>query len=168
MSNYPSVRKNTSLFLVILAGCLAGLASAFFKWGWEVPFPPRAANRVSPPGVLLAILQGHPAEYLGSPIVSDRAIMLVHTSFAVASGIFYAVVSRYWPKIRLWWGIGFGLFIYIAFHIIIMPIMHLTPAPWDLPGKEHASEIFGHIFWGLSIDLIFIELLHRFRKHFSS
>ena len=85
----------------------------------------------------------------------------MHFSFAIAFGVLYAVVAEYWPRIKLWQGAAFGMFLSIFFHVILMPLMGTVPAPWDQPWQEHFSEFFGHIIWLWSIEIVRRDLRNR-------
>lgn len=155
------------IMLAVLIGIIIGIIGAFVKFGWEVPFPPRTPLRdvTNPPQQLLQQL-GMSVDfthltylYNGNPrpVIS----FLVHFSFSIACGVVYAVAAEYRPGIRLWQGAVFGLFIWIAFHIVIMPLMGTIPAPWDQPLEEHLSEAFGHVFWMWVMELTRSDLRRR-------
>ncbi|WP_315277845.1 DUF1440 domain-containing protein [Rothia aeria] len=86
---------------------------------------------------------------------------LVHFAFAIFFAVLYCVVAEYWPKIKLWQGVAFGIVLDILFHVIIMPAMGVVPAPWNQPFGEHLSEFFGHILWLWSIELVRRDLRNR-------
>lgn len=48
-------------------------------------------------------------------------------------------------------GAVYGLIIWVAWHVILMPLFGTVPAPWDQPFEEHFSEILGHVVWAWSI-----------------
>ena len=43
---------------------------------------------------------------------------------------------------------------YLIVHMISFPLMGLTPPLFDLPWYENVSEIFGHLVWFWSIEII--------------
>lgn len=49
--------------------------------------------------------------------------------------------------IRLGQGTLFGLGVWGAFHLGVMPAMGTVPSPKDQPVEEHVSEALGHIAW---------------------
>lgn len=57
----------------------------------------------------------------------------MHFAFAIFFAVLYCVVAEYWPKIKLWQGVAFGIVLDILFHVIIMPAMGVVPAPWNQP-----------------------------------
>ncbi|MFT0846371.1 YagU family protein [Actinomycetaceae bacterium L2_0104] len=156
--NYP---------VALLVGLIAGAFSAIVKFGWEVPFPPRTPERnaVNPPQTLL--------EQIGFSEDISRATIhfngwdlpissfIIHFGFAIFFGLVYCVIAEKYPKIKLWQGAAFGLFLWIFFHVVLMPAMGTVPAPWDQPWQEHFSEAFGHIIWLWSIEIVRRDLRNR-------
>lgn len=162
----PAARRKTGV--AILVGILGGIVSAIFKFGWEVPLPPRTPlrNATNPPQKLLEQLgfsdsfvhqtytyNGNP----GLPWVS----FLIHFGFSIAFAIIYCVIAERFPQIKLWQGAAFGIAVWIAFHLIIMPAMGTVPAPWHQPFQEHFSELFGHIGWMWVIEVFRRDLRNR-------
>ncbi len=153
--------------VAVLVGLIGGVFSAIVKFGREIPFPPRTPVRdaTNPPQALLELFGMSPEtshltySYLGNerPIIS----FVVHFSFAIAFGVLYAVVAEYWPRIKLWQGAAFGVVVYVLFHIVVMPAMGIVPAPWDQPFGEHFSELFGHVVWLWSIEIVRRDLRNR-------
>ncbi len=153
--------------VAVLVGLIGGAFSAIVKFGWEIPFPPRSPARdaTNPPQALLELFGMSPEtshltySYLGNqrPILS----FAVHFGFAIAFGIVYCVVAEYWPRITLWQGAAFGVVVWFAFHVVVMPAMGVVPPPWDQPFGEHFSEFFGHIVWLWSIEIVRRDLRNR-------
>ena len=132
--------------VAVLVGVIAGIFSGIVKFGWEVPFPPRSPERnaTNPPKALLELLGMSPEAthqtytYLGNdlPWVS----FIVHFAFAISFAVLYCVIAEYRPGITLWQGAVFGLAVWVAFHLVVMPLMGIVPAPWEQPFGEHFSE----------------------------
>lgn len=151
----------------IIVGIIAGIVSAIVKFGWEVPLPPRTPERnaTNPPQELLQQLgfseqfTHQTYTYLGNdlPWVS----FIVHFGFSIAFALIYCLVAEYWPAIKMWQGVVFGLVVWIAFHIILMPIMGTVPAPWDQPFGEHFSESLGHAAWMWVIEIVRRDIRNR-------
>jgi putative membrane protein len=91
------------------------------------------------------------------PIVS----FIMHFGFSITFGVLYAVIAEYRPCITLWQGAMYGLVVWIAFHILIMPALGTVPAPWDQPFAEHFSEATGHMFWAWVMELARRDLRRR-------
>jgi putative membrane protein len=140
------------LGILVLLGVISGVVCGFAKLGWEVPFPPRTALRdaTNPPQQLLQQLGFSPQfthttySYNGNPrpIIS----FMVHFGFSIFFMVLYCIVAESKPKITLWQGAAYGLVLWVAFHVVIMPAIGTVPAPWHQPPAEHLSEIFGHMF----------------------
>lgn len=160
----PSRRRLGVAFLVSL---VAGLLAGIVKLGWEVPFPPRTPERnaTNPPQALLEMLGMSPETthatytYLGNelPYVS----FFLHFAFSISFAVLYCVVAEYWPTIKMWQGAVFGVAVFVAFHVVFMPVLGVVPAPWDQPLGEHVSEFFGHIVWMWSIEIVRRDLRNR-------
>lgn len=164
-------------------GIIAGLISAFVKWGAEHPFPPRSpidlfvaacqdpsqalevCSRafLNPPHVFLR-------DYIGiDPTAAvftfaDHGfdwIGVTHITFSLVFAIAYCVVAERFPKIKFWQGIGAGLIADICVHYITFPALGLTPHVADWPLYEHISELVGHIFWFWTIEIIRRDLRNR-------
>jgi putative membrane protein len=140
----------------ILAGAIGGLFGAWFKLGWEVPWPPRAVGRVPEPMVLVSMFTHVP-----TPVWISYVI---HFTFSILSGVAYGALVEYFPIVALGTGVAFGLAIWVGAHEVVMPALGLTPATWDLPLNEQASEFFGHASWGLVIGVFFGFYRSRFAK----
>lgn len=150
-----------------LAGLVGGVFSAIVKFGWEVPFPPRTPERnaTNPPQELLQQM-GFSEEMTHTTVVFNGNELpiysfVIHFSFAIFFGLLYCLLAEKYPKIKLWQGTLFGLFLWIAFHVVIMPAMGTVPVPWDQPFEEHFSEALGHMIWMWSIEIVRRDLRNR-------
>lgn len=151
-----------------LVGIIAGIVSAIVKFGWEVPLPPRTPERnaTNPPQAVLQLLgmSDHTVHLsytfngnAGLPWVS----FIVHFGFSIAFAIIYCVIAERFPQIKLWQGVAFGLLVWVAFHLVIMPAMGVVPAPWEQPWQEHLSESLGHAVWMWVIEIVRRDLRNR-------
>jgi uncharacterized membrane protein YagU involved in acid resistance len=89
---------------------------------------------------------------------------VIHFTFSILSGVAYGALVEYFPIVALGTGVAFGLAIWVGAHEVVMPALGLTPATWDLPLNEQASEFFGHASWGLVIGVFFGFYRSRFAK----
>ena len=156
------------IILGLLLGLISGVVVAFAKFGWEVPFPPRTPLRdaTNPPQELLQQL-GFSVEfthltYLYSdnprPIIS----FIVHFGFSIFFAALYCIWAEYWAGIKKFQVALYGIVLYFAFHVVIMPLMGTVPAPWDQPFAEHFSEFFGHAFCFWLMEIVRRDLRNRF------
>lgn len=145
---------------LLFASVIGGLLSGIVKLGWEVMFPPRTPVRdaTNPPQQLLQHL-GIPSDithltYHFSEHALPWVSFIVHYGFSIIIAIIYVFLATKYPKITLGYGALFGIFIWIAFHLIIMPMMHVVPSLFQQPPAEHISEFFGHIVWMMVIEMV--------------
>lgn len=158
MTSISSTTKSR-ISSVILTGILGGILSGIVKLGWEVVLPPRTAarNLTNPPQELLQQL-GVPTHithltYLYSGANEPWVSFIVHFSFSIAFGILYCILADRFPIITIGQGTVFGLVVWVAFHLIIMPAMGTVPPMWKQPFAEHFSEALGHMVWMWAIDI---------------
>ena len=142
---------------ILWYGFVAGMISGMVKIGWEVIFPPRTPERnaINPPQTM-AMQLGVPEDvvfwkvmYGGQEVYPFT--LLLHFSFAIVFSILFVWAVQKWQKVAMWQGMMYGLVLWVAWHVLLMPIVQTVPAPWDQPFTEHFSEIFGHMVWGWSI-----------------
>ncbi|SUB23458.1 YagU family protein [Avibacterium avium] len=164
-------------------GIIAGLISAFVKWGAEHPFPPRSpfdlfvtacqdpsqalevCSRafLNPPHVFLRDYFGiDPTEAVFT--FADHGfnwIGVTHITFSIVFAVGYCVVAERFPKIKFWQGVGAGLIADVCVHYITFPALGLTPPVLDWPLYEHVSELVGHVFWFWTIEIVRRDLRNR-------
>jgi putative membrane protein len=158
---------------------IGGFVSSLVKWGSEVNMPPRMKGELSPPAAHIDSWLGplgfnsHSLDYVYQGITIPGAVTLYHWLFSFAFAFFYVLASAYWPKIRLCYGALFGLIITVAMHGFLIPLLGFrNPAYangatgwlWNLNGAELSSEILGHIYWSVSIEICLIAVLAHFAR----
>lgn len=139
---------------VLIAGTAAGVISGLVKLGWENILPPRTPerNKTNPPQKLLEQM-GVPAKlthatYTYSGEKLPWVSYLVHFGFSISFATAHAALLEKKVKwLTVDQGVPFGLAVWIAFHLVIMPLMKTVPSPKDQPLEEHISEALGHIAW---------------------
>ena len=85
-----------------------------------------------------------------SKIFSNSALSIISSSdnFSISFATAYAALLEKKVKwLTVDQGVPFGLAVWIAFHLVIMPLMKTVPSPKDQPLEEHISEALGHIAW---------------------
>lgn len=159
----PATRQYT---LAVWVGVIAGFISALVKTGTEVIFPPRLVTEVPPPVALLKDLGVDVTQWAYT--YSEQTVYfggnLVHIVFSIVWAIIYCVGAEIFPKIKMWQGIIFGLFVAILFHGIAMPILGISTPVWDLRFEEIFSEIVGTALWIWVIELVRRDLRNRVTK----
>ena len=148
-------------------GIIAGIMSAFVKWGAEVPLPPRTfsggRDEFNPPYLFLRDYLGidpaHTVYTFSEHIINP--VMVTHIIFSLVFAIGYCVVAEVFPKVKLWQGVWAGIVATIAVHWISFPLLGLTPSLLNIPADEYISELVGHIFWFWAIEMIRRDLRNR-------
>lgn len=171
-----------------IVGLIAGLISALVKWGGEVPLPPRSpvdifTSACGPESLIRAADKINCSrDFLNPPYLFLRDwigmadpnsviytyaghifnwVGLTHIIFSVIFAVGYCLVAEIFPKIKLWQGVLAGILAQIFVHMISFPLMGLTPPLFNIPWYEHLSELFGHIVWFWSIEIIRRDLRNR-------
>ncbi|KIX90213.1 membrane protein [Staphylococcus microti] len=154
------MKEKITFAQVIYATIIGGLLSGIVKLGWEVMFPPRTPERnaTNPPQELLQKF-GFSHDFTHMTYQFSEQSMpwvsfIVHFSFAIAFAFIYIVLVKRFSFVAMGYGSVFGIVVWIAFHIIIMPMMNIVPSALEQPFHEHVSELFGHAVWMMSIELV--------------
>lgn len=157
---YETPKEQRHYGVALLLGVISGVMSAFVKWGAEVPLPPRMISNgraeFNPPYLFLRDYLGvdpnHTVYTFAEHIINP--VMITHILFSLTFAIGYCLISERFPKIRMWQGVMAGLILTICTHGSVFVWMGLTPPLSELPPSEYISEIFGHIVWFWSIEMI--------------
>lgn len=154
----------------LTAGIAAGVISGLVKLGWENLLPPRTPKRdaTNPPQRLLEQL-GVPKEvthatysYSGHDL--PGVSYLVHFGFSTGFGALYSVGGQLAPWLKKGHGVPFGLGVWGAFHLGLLPALKTVPSAKDQPAEEHLSELLGHAVWMWTTDLVAAQLYHQLTK----
>jgi putative membrane protein len=165
--------------IIIWTTIIGGYFSSLVKWGSEVNMPPRMPGEISPPGANIDAWLGwlgfnsHSLDYVYQGATILGAVALYHLLFSFTFAFVYVFVSAFWPRIRLWYGAFYGLFITVIMHGFLIPLLgfrklaylgEATGWPWNLNRYELFSEVLGHIYWSVSIEICMIAVLAHFAK----
>lgn len=93
--------------------------------------------------------------------IMELGVGVTHIIFSIVFAVGYCVVAEVFPKIKLWQGLLAGALAQLFVHMISFPLMGLTPPLLELPWYENVSEIFGHLVWFWSIEIIRRDLRNR-------
>lgn len=162
----PSIERRmtrSKVAIAALAGFVGGNVASFVKWGTEVPFPPRTPDRALPPAEMLQSLGLNPSAftYHYSEHTLNFAVSLIHHGFSIVFAMLYCLLAERYPRITLWQGLAFGLFVTVAFHGVLLPLFAWAPPLWRLPYEELLSETFGHLLWIWVIEVFRRDLVYR-------
>ena len=153
---------------------VGGFISSLVKWGSEINMPPRMRGEISPPAAHIDAWFGplgffsNTWDYIYQGITVSGVVTLYHWLFSFAFAFVYVYLSAYFPKVRLWYGVLYGVIINIVMHGILIPALgfrHLAYSDnvvgwmWNMNAYEFWSELVGHIYWSFSIEISFIAVL---------
>ncbi|MFC6208271.1 DUF1440 domain-containing protein [Levilactobacillus tongjiangensis] len=163
-------RHPLNLTAAVIAGGAAGIVSGLVKLGWENILPPRTEERdaTNPPQRLLEQFGVPQAVTHATYHYSGQALpwvsYVIHFGFSTTFAVLYQIIGEKIPAVKKDAGTWFGLAIWVAFHLGIMPAMGTVPAAKDQPKEEHVSEALGHIVWMVTNDLVGAEVYQRLVK----
>lgn len=168
--NRQSNKHKTNMSAAVEAGLIAGIISGMVKIGWEALLPPRtpARDNPNPPQHLLEQLH-LPSRLLNASYTYSKQQMpiagfLMHFGFSTTFAVAYALAGQRLPKVKAGHGVVFGLGVWAAYHLYLLPKMHTIPAAKDQPLEEHVSEALGHAMWMWTND-VFISHLYQSLNH---
>ncbi|MFT4103937.1 MAG: DUF1440 domain-containing protein [Burkholderiaceae bacterium] len=171
--------KKINRQIIVWGTIVGGFFSSLVKWGSEVNMPPRVPGEVSPPGAHIDAWLGwlginsHSLDYVYQGVKVAGAVTLYHWLFSFAFAFVYVIASAWWPRVRLWYGAAFGLVITVVMHGFLIPLLGFRNPVyangakgwlWNLNGYEQWSEILGHIYWSVSIEVCLIAVLAYFGR----
>ncbi|WP_081818655.1 DUF1440 domain-containing protein [Pseudomonas sp. PH1b] len=171
--------NKTNRQVILLATLLGGFMSSLVKWGAEVNMPPRIPGEVSPPAAHIDAWLGwlginsHSLDYVYQGVIVSGAVTIYHWIFSFVFAFVYVFSSAYVPCIRLWFGAAFGVLVTVIMHGFLIPLLGFRNPVydsgkvgwlWSLNGYELWSELLGHIYWSVSIEICLIAVLAFFSK----
>lgn len=90
--------------------------------------------------------------------LSKRQVLLAtlvsHFGFGTAMGLFYRPVERYMPGPSLVKGSGFGLLVWVASYLGLLPALGLVESAYREPGRRNLMMIAAHLVWGSAAGLL--------------
>jgi uncharacterized membrane protein YagU involved in acid resistance len=93
-------------------------------------------------------------EVLGATTVS-------HFAYGAAMGTLYSPLAKRIPLPAIIKGVLFGLFIWAASYLGLLPLLGMSESGHREPGRRNLMMIAAHIIWGSSMGLIADWLMHR-------
>nr|AAO21912.1 YagU [Escherichia coli] len=173
--------------LAAFIGLIAGVVSAFVKWGAEVPLPPRSPvdmfnaacgpesliraagqidcsrNFLNPPYIFLrdwlGLTDPNSAVYTFAGHVFNW-VGVTHIIFSIVFAVGYGVVPKLFPKLNF--GRVTGRCFSATFgHKISFPPRGLTPPSLDLPWYEMSLKFLDHLVWFWSMEFIRRDLRNQ-------
>ena len=132
----------------LAAGLIAGLAGSLVKAAGELLYNPRTEGQTPPPAVLAEKAAGHPL----SKAQRTAATQAIHYTFGGLTGAVYGAAAEVFPAVTVGFGAVFGIVLQLLTHESLVPAAGLdVPAPRQ-PAREHLSELFTRILYGVSTE----------------
>ena len=76
----------------------------------------------------------------------------IHFTFGALTGAIYTIAAEALPIVTTGYGSVFGVILQLFTHETLVPAAHLdVPAPQQ-PAREHLSELFTHILYGVATE----------------
>lgn len=147
-----SLPSNTSRGLI--AGILGGLAGTAVKSLAEKFLPVRKIEQRS---AQIKMLDDLSTRITGSPIsVQHEALAeeLVNFPVGASVGAAYGYGKKDRDELRVMDGVLLGASTWFSTHETSLPLMGLEEKPSDVPIKTQANELFVHVLFGITTELV--------------
>ena len=133
----------------LLAGMLGGLVGSGAKIVGELIYTPRTLRQVPPPVILAERIAGHPLSH----VQQNVSMQAIHFVFGATTGAIYGAAAEFLPIVTAGYGAAFGFVLQFFTHESLVPLAGLDVPPLQQPLREHTSEFFTHVLYGVATDL---------------
>lgn len=157
MSLTTFLQKDSSMSTTsrsLIAGFVGGLAGTAVKSLIEQFLPVR---KIEDRSAQIKILDDLSTKITGTPVSTQNealAEQLVNVPFGGALGAAYGYGKRHRPGLRPTDGIIFGMTTWTSTHETSLPILGLEPKPTDTPVRMQLNELFAHIAFGVTTEVV--------------
>ena len=155
----PSYRRNIAKGL--LCGLLGGFAGSVAKIAAELVYDPRNQGQTPPPVVLQRKLAGHPLSHTREQV----GMQVIHFVFGGGAGMVYGVAAEFAPIVTVGYGSVFGIVLQLFTHETLVPLAGLDVPATQQPLREHTSEFFTHVLYGVATEATRRALRKRLAKN---
>lgn len=148
----------------LMAGIIGGLAGTAVKSLVEHFLPVREIEQRS---AQIKIVDDLSTKITGSPIsIQNEALaeQLVNFPMGASLGAAYGYGKRDNAELKLKDGIILGSSTWITTHEASLPILGLEPKPTDVPLKMQMNELFAHVLFGLTTELVRSAVLKKLNE----
>ena len=133
----------------LLCGLIGGLVGSLAKVAGEKLYEPRTQGQTPPPVVLETRLAGHPLP----PKQANLGMQVIHYTFGGVTGAVYGTLAEFYPIVTAGEGAAFGVVLQLLTHESMVPALGLDVPPWRQPLREHSSELFTHVLYGVAAEI---------------
>ncbi|MCF4100492.1 DUF1440 domain-containing protein [Gillisia sp. M10.2A] len=148
----------------LISGFIGGLAGTAVKSLIEGVLPVRKIEQKS---AQLKIVDDLSTKITGSPISQQNEVLaeqLVNFPFGGSIGAAYGYGKKDKDQMRLIDGAIFGATTWVSTHETSLPIMGLESKPTNIPIKMQANELFAHLAFGITTELVRSLVNERLKK----
>lgn len=138
----------------LLAGFVGGLAGTAVKTLIEQFLPVRKIEQKS---AQIKIVDELSTKITGSPVSTQNealAEQLVNIPMGGSLGAAYGYGKKDRYGLKPMDGVIFGATTWVSTHEVSLPILGLEPKPTDVPIKMQLNELFAHIAFGVTTELV--------------
>lgn len=147
----------------LLSGVIGGLAGTLVKTAIEKFLPVRKPNTRS---AQLKLVDDLSVKVTGDRISENNkelAEQLVNIPFGASLGATYGYAKRDNLKPNIFEGAVFGASTWIGTHETSLPMLGLKDEPTEIPVKLQANELFAHLAFGITTELVRSYVVRRLR-----
>lgn len=157
-----SYMSNTSRGLI--SGFVGGLAGTAVKSLIEHFLPVRKIEQKS---AQLRIVDDLSTKITGTPISVENeelAEQLVNFPFGASIGAAYGYGKKDKDVMNIADGVIFGATTWVSTHETSLPLMGLESKPSDIPIKMQANELFAHVAFGITTEIVRSLINERMKR----
>ncbi|WP_263382124.1 DUF1440 domain-containing protein [Granulicella arctica] len=140
----------------LIIGLIAGMAGSAAKTVGELIYQPRTLGQTPPPLVLADKIVGHPVAH------PTAVIQAIHYGFGGLTGAVYGAAAEVFPIVTTGYGSVFGVVLQLFTHESLVPLAGLDVPATQQPAREHLSELFSHILFGICTEAVRRILCKRY------
>ncbi len=147
----------------LLSGVVGGLAGTLVKSAIEKFLPVRKPNTRS---AQLKLVDDLSVKVTGDRISENNqelAEQLVNIPFGASLGATYGYAKRDNLKPNIFEGAVFGASTWIGTHETSLPMLGLKDEPTEIPVKLQANELFAHLAFGITTELVRSYIARRLK-----
>lgn len=148
----------------LLAGVIGGLAGTAVKSLVELFLPVRKVEQRS---AQIQIVDDLSTKITGSPVSvqnEELAEQLVNFPIGATVGAAYGFGKKDNKELNIKDGIILGGSTWVSTHETSLPLMGLEPKPTDVPLKMQFNELFAHVLFGITTEVVRSTVLQRLNE----
>jgi putative membrane protein len=150
----------------LIAGFIGGLAGTAVKSIVENFLPVRKIEQRS---AQIKIVDNLSTKILGSPISMEYEALtehLVSFPFGASIGAAYGYGKKDKDEFRLADGAVLGATTWVSTHETSLPLLGLESNPKDIPVRMQANELFAHVLFGITTELVRSYVNERLKRQY--